>query len=144
MMAASKAVARWFGRHLLHRFEHVETLDDLAEQAVLRRQADAARPADEEELAAVRVRAGVGHRHRADLVLRRLGQLVLELVAGAAAARAGRVAALAHEAVDDAVEDHPVVVVVRREEDEVVDGLGGLQRVERDHDRAERRSIVAV
>ena len=68
-----------------------------------------------------------------------LGQLVLELVAGAAAAGAGGVAALAHEAVDDAVEDDAVVVVVEGEEHEVVDRLGCLDGVEGDHDLAERR-----
>ena len=36
-------------------------------------------------------------------------ELVLELVARAAAAGAGRVAALDHEAVDDAVEDRTIV-----------------------------------
>src|SRR5690606_25907467 len=76
------------GRHLLHRVEHVETLHDLAEQAVLRREAGTARAGDQEELAAVGVRPGVGHRDRPDLVLAGLGQLVLEAVAGAAAAGA--------------------------------------------------------
>jgi hypothetical protein len=51
---------------------------------------------DDEELRAVGVRAGVGHRQRAadDLVL---VDLVLEGVAGAAAAGALRAAALDHE-----------------------------------------------
>ncbi len=134
----------WRGRSLrvgldaLHLLEDVETLHDLAEQAVLRRQADAARAGDEEELAAVGVRTGVGHGDRADLVLAGLGQLVGELVAGAATAGAGRVAALAHEAVDDAVEDDAVVVVVGGEEDEVVDGVRRLDGVEGDDDLAER------
>ena len=118
--------------------EHVEALDDLAEQAVLRRQTDAVGAGDEEELAAVGVRAGVGHGDRADLVLAALGQLVLEAVAGAAAPGAGGVAALAHEAVDDAMEDDAVVVVVQGEVDEVVDRLRCLQRVEGDDDLAER------
>ena len=131
-------------RHPLHLVEHVEALDHLAEQAVQRRQADAARAGDDEELAAVGVRTGVGHRHRADLVAAGLGQLVVEPVAGAAGAGAGRVAALAHEAVDDAVEDHAVVVVVEREEDEVVDGLRGAGGVERDDQSPSDVSIVAV
>ena len=104
----------------LHRVDDLEALHDLTEVVVLRRQVDAAGAADEEELAAVGVRAGVGHGHRADLVLL-LDGLVVEAVAGAAAAGAGRVAALAHEAVDDAVEDDAVVVVLCGEEHEVVD-----------------------
>src|SRR4029077_15882895 len=46
------------------------------------------------------------------------------------------VAALTHEAVDDAVEDHTVVVVLRGERHEVVHGLGSIDRIERDHQRA--------
>ena len=122
----------------LHLVEDVETLHDLTEQAVLRRQADAVGAGDEEELAAVGVRTGVGHGDGTDLVLAGLGQLVGELVAGAATTGAGRVAALAHEAVDDAVEDDAVVVVVSGEEHEVVDGLRRLERVEGDDDLAER------
>src|SRR4051812_7225441 len=104
------------GLHALHRVEHVEALHDLSEQAVLRRQANTGLTRHQEELAAVRVRPGVRHRHRADLVLTRLGQLVVEAVAGTAPPGARRIAALAHEAVDDAVEDDPVVVVVQGEE----------------------------
>src|SRR5690606_7818649 len=56
-----------------------------------------------------------------DLVLTGLGQLVVELVARPAAAVAGRVATLGHEVLDDAVEGQPVVEVVARQDDEVVD-----------------------
>ena len=71
-------------------------------------------------------------------------RLVVEAVARAATAGAGRVAALAHEAVDDAVEDHAVVVVVSGEEDEVVDRVRRVDRVERDDDVPMLVSIVAV
>src|ERR687897_78930 len=66
---------------------------------------------DDEELAAVRVRAGIGHRKRAadDLVL---VDLVLELVARTAGPGAERAAALDHEVLDHTVEDQAVVVAV--------------------------------
>lgn len=57
-----------------------------------------------EELAAIRTGAGVRHRQHARLMLERVlaeVNFILKLVAGAAAARAGRVAAL-----DDKVVDH--------------------------------------
>src|SRR5207248_5530738 len=77
---------------------------------------------DDEELAAVRVRPGVRHRQRSahDFVV---VELVLERVAGTAAPRAGRVAALDHEVLDHAVEDHAFVEAVARELAEVADGL---------------------
>ena len=55
---------------------------------------------------------------------RPLGQLVGELVAGAARAGAGRVAGLVHEGRDDPVEDDAVVEVLLGQEHEVVDRLG--------------------
>src|SRR5215207_181023 len=93
----------------------------------------------DEELAAVGVGPGVGHRERTadDLVV---VDLVLELVAGAAGAGALRAAALDHEVADHAVEDQPVVVAVLRELHEVVDGLGRglLEQLELD------RAVVGV
>ncbi len=74
---------------LLNLVDHVLAAGDLAENGVLAVQpiGDDVR---DEKLAAVGVRAGVGHRERADLVLVRIALgLVFELVAGAAAA-AGR------------------------------------------------------
>src|SRR3954470_9284373 len=84
---------------------------------------------DDEELRAVGVRAGVGHRQRAadDLVL---VELVLELIPRAAGPRAGRVAALDHEVLDDAMEDDAVVEAVAGELAEVLDGLGRVLVVE--------------
>ena len=67
---------------------------------------------------------GPGVRHRDHAPLDRAAvRLVLELVAGAAHAGAGRVAALDHEVRDDAVEDDPVVEAVARKLDEVLDRL---------------------
>jgi len=103
----------------------------------------------DEELRAVGAGPGVGHGQQVRAVEREVGvELVAELVAGAAAAGAGGVAALDHEAVDDAVEndavievagDHVagVVAVFLRacgQPGEVGDGLGGLgvEQVQRD------------
>jgi hypothetical protein len=90
---------------------------------------------DDEELAAVRVRAGVRHRQRAalDPVL---VELVFELVARAAPAGALRTATLDHEVRDDAVEDEAVVEAVAGELREVVDGLRRLVREELELDRS--------
>ena len=90
---------------------------------------------DDEELAAVRVRAGVRHRERAALDPVLVG-LVLELVAGPARAGAGRVTALDHEVGDDAVEHDAVVEALPGEALEVLDGLGRVGRVELELDRA--------
>lgn len=107
----------------------------------------------DEELAAVRVGPGVGHGQDAGagvLELRRLGgggggggwyqgDLVLEFLAvdgGAAAAGAGRVAALDHEGGDDAVEGRRVVVPALGEGEEVGAGLGGVRGVQFEGDGA--------
>src|SRR6478609_5532726 len=106
----------------------VDTLDcvddihpggDLPEDGVLAVEPGGCAGRDDEELRAVRVRAGVRHREGAahDLVV---VELVLELVAGAARAGAGRVAALDHEVLDHAVEDDAVVESVLGELDEVL------------------------
>src|SRR5688572_27914785 len=111
-------------------FRHLAEHRVLAVQVRLRRVRD-------EELAAVRVRAGVGHRDHAALVLERIAlALVGELVAGAAAAGAGRVARLDHEVVDDAVKLHAVVEALTGEKYEIVDGLRCVLRVELELDRA--------
>jgi hypothetical protein len=94
--------------------------------------------------------ARVGHAEHVRLVELQLRvELVDELVSGAAAARAVRVAGLDHEAVDDPVEDHPVVERTGRltlcvacrvllgavgQADEVRHGLGRVIREEVDPD----------
>ena len=76
---------------------------------------------------------------RTPRVCLRVVELGLELVARAAGAGAGGVAALDHEAGDDAVEDDAVVEPFAGEEDEAVDVLGRDLRVQLDADRAGRR-----
>src|SRR5712691_2281864 len=98
--------------------DDVEARDDLAEKRVLRRQTYAVGPADHEELAAVGVRSRVGHRQRADLVPPRPRELVVEAVAGAAAAGAIGIAHLEHEARANPMEPDAVEVVVAGEDDE--------------------------
>src|SRR5258708_24703821 len=93
-----------------------EAVDDLhaaahtAKDAVLAVEVGGGAEGDE-ELGAVGVAAGVGHGEDAGAVMREgeRARLVVELVAGAACARAGGVAALGHEAADDAVEGGAVV-----------------------------------
>jgi hypothetical protein len=101
--SSSRPVAR-AGLDLVDRVDDVHPGRDLAEDGVLAVEPRAGIGGDDEELRAVRVRAGVRHRESAalDLVV---VELVLELVAGAARAGAGRVAALDHEVRDHAVED---------------------------------------
>ena len=82
---------------------------DLAEDGVLEVQVRGLGGGDE-ELAAVGVRSGVGHREQVRPVEAQLGvELVGEVVARAAGAAAQRVAALDHEVVDHPVEDGAVV-----------------------------------
>jgi predicted transcriptional regulator len=80
-----------------------------------------------QELGAVGARAGVGHAERALAVVpERRDELVLELAAvdgGTAAASAGGVTTLDHEALDDAVEDDVVVLASCGERGKVLAGL---------------------
>src|SRR5207302_7660919 len=94
---------------------------DAAEDGVLAVEPGTGVRGDDEELAAVRVRACVRHGQRAALQLVRTG-LVLELVPGAAGAGARGIAALDHEIRDHAVEDDAVVEALAGEPDEVLDG----------------------
>src|SRR5204863_8971073 len=65
----------------------------------------------DEELTAVGVRSTVRHRQDARFAVPKLRvELVLEVVAGAAGPLSQRVAALNHEAVDDAMKDRSVVI----------------------------------
>ena len=115
------------GVELRDRVDDVHPGRDPPEDGVLAVEPGAGVGGDDEELRAVRVRAGVRHREHAalDLVL---VLLVLELVAGAAGAGAGRVAALDHEVRDHAVEDDAVVEAVAGELREVLDGRRGRRR----------------
>ena len=90
----------------------------------------------DKELTPVGVGPGVGHAENASArVLQGRIDLVLELFAidgGAAATRAGWVAALNHEVGDDAVEDGLVVVAAANQRGEVFARLGGVAGVELD------------
>src|SRR3954467_4291642 len=121
-------------RLALDRGDDLHAVDDLAEDGVLAVEPRRLARGDQEELRAVGVRAGVGHRQRAadDLVL---VDLVLERVARTAGAGALRAAALDHEVADDPVEDQPVVEAVTGELLEVRDRLGGVVVEELDRDR---------
>src|SRR5829696_2837685 len=129
-----RAVAR-VGRERLEGVDDVHARGHLAEHRVLAVEPGRGVLGDDEELGAVRVRAGVGHGQRAadDLVI---VELVLERVAGAAGARALRAAALDHEVLDHAVEDEPVVEAVARELLEVRHRLGRVLVEELEGDRA--------
>src|SRR5207244_9780398 len=84
------------GRHRVAHgdLEHdVHAIHDVAEQVIALRQLCAIVDRADEELASVRVRPRVGHRHRAGRVLTQ-NRLVSELVARSTAARTLRVAAL--------------------------------------------------
>src|SRR2546430_2597223 len=87
---------------LLDRVDDLLPAADLAEDGMLAIK-PVGRDVGDEELAAVRVRTGVGHRQRPALVLAVLAgaQLVLELVPRPAAAGALGVAALDHEVLND-------------------------------------------
>ena len=117
---------------LRDRVHHVLALGHFAEDRVLAIEPRTGHVRDE-KLAAVRAGAGVGHRENAGLrVLERLVDLVGEIVAGAAAAGARRVAALDHEVRDHAVKLDAVVIPALGE----VQEIGGGHRHLRGEDGA--------
>src|SRR4029077_8325882 len=97
-----------------------------------------------EELAAIGVRSGIGHRDEAAAVPAAIQRRVLiDLVLEGSAPRAftagaiaGGVAPLDHETLDDAVERQAVVLAVLGEQPEILDGLRGVCREELDLDWA--------
>ena len=97
----------------------VLTLGHFTEDRVLAIQMRGRKVGDE-ELAAIRLRAGVRHAQDTRFaVLQRWVDLVFKLVARTARARARRIAALDHEILDHAVELHAVIVAVLGEVQEV-------------------------
>src|SRR6267143_4860893 len=107
---------------------------DVAEQVVTFAQLLRIVDGTDEELAAIGVRTGVRHRQGAGGVLAE-HRFVVELVARAAGAGSLRVAALDDEIGDHAVELKAVVILVARQEDEVIDAVGGQLGVEAERDR---------
>ena len=96
-------------------------------------------PKADEELRAVGVGTGVGHRQRALAVLPAPLEFVGEAVAGPAAPRAGGIARLHDESGDDPVNRAVGVVTRPGEEDEVVDGYRGALGLEIQFDRSATR-----
>src|SRR5690625_591740 len=116
--------------------QHLQALADLTEDRVTTVEPGRGTEGDE-ELRAVRSRAGVGHGQDAlGVVLKVRMKLVREAVPGAARSGARGVTALRHEVLEDAVEGHSVVVAVQREEHEVVHRVRGVLGVEIDYDVA--------
>src|SRR5215211_6859407 len=148
---ALRAVAgvRGRGGDLVH---HALTLDDAAELGVGGRQRVVR--VHDEELRAVGVRPGVGHRHGAlgvgaAVEFGRAVDLVVEAPApGRLAAAPGplRVAALDHEALDDAVEDDAVVLALLGQQPEVLRRLRRvlLQQLEADRPHVRLDACDAV
>jgi hypothetical protein len=108
---------------------------DVAEDGIVWRETDAVD--HDEELRAVGVAASVGHGDDT-LTVRRFHRIVLELVAWTAHAGTGRIAALDHEAWDDAVENRAVVETFLYEVHEVGSGVRALIRIDLDNDVAKR------
>lgn len=92
----------------------------------------------DEELAAVRILASIGHGQRSfAFVLERWNDLILELAAVdrfSTAAGTGGVAALNHEAFDDAVEDYAIVFSGLRKGCKVLARSRSLVRIQLDRD----------
>jgi len=129
--------------HLLHRpisppsldtpqlLHNLHTIDHMSKDCVSSVQMPRGSQRDE-ELASIRVRAGIGHGENSGGRVRELGgDFVREAAAvdgGAAAAGARGVAGLDHEVADDAVGGDGVVVACCGEGGEVVAGLGMFSR----------------
>ena len=81
----------------------------------------------DEKLTAVRVGSGVRHRKNSFRVVFQFWvKFIRKFVARSASSRAGGVAALNHESIDDAMENHAVVKFLLRELYEIVHGIGYL------------------
>ena len=120
----------------LDRIDHVLTFGDLAEHSVLSIQ-PRSRDVGDEELAAVGVWTGVGHREDPwGLMLEGTVDFVLELVARTSAARAGGISALNHKVRDDAVKRNPVVETTGGQVEEIGAGQGDFAGEESSFDVA--------
>src|SRR3984885_1151977 len=115
---------------LLHLVHHVLAAGDLAEYGVLAVQ-PIRRDMRDEELAAIGVGAGIGHRERTDFVTIRIALgLVFELITGTAAAAGRRIAALNHEVFDHAMKLRSIVKALAGQKYEIVHRLGRVFREE--------------
>lgn len=99
--------------HASNLLDNIHTINHLPKHSVLPIQVRCSRKRNE-ELATIRPRPAVSHRHNARAGMeKRVVELVFEFSAPnrlAAATGAGGVAALEHEARDDAVEDYAVIL----------------------------------
>ena len=104
---------------LAHGVDDILALGDLTEDRVLPIEMGRGLVGDE-ELAAVGIRSGIGHRKDAGFgVLQRAVDFVGKLVARTATAGAGWISALDHEVGNDPVEGDPVVVAALGEVEEI-------------------------
>ena len=123
---------------------HVHAFADFSEHRVVSVEMRRGRQGNE-KLAAVRIRAGVGHREDAFGVVFELRMdFVGKGVTGTSAAGACGIAALNHEAVDDAMEDDAVVKILFRQLDEIRHRVGGLLIEEFDGEIPHRRFKTGV
>src|SRR5579885_828567 len=108
---------------LFDRVHHILALANLAENGVFSVQPIGDHGGDE-KLAAVGIWTRVRHRQRADLVLVRVALgFILETVTRTSAAGAGRIAALNHEVLDDAMKQRAVIKFFPREKNKIVHGF---------------------
>ncbi len=123
---------------------HVHAFADFSEHRVVSVEMRRGRQGNE-KLAAVRIRAGVGHREDAFGVVFELRMdFVGKGITGTSAAGACGIAALNHEAVDHAMEDDTVVKVLFRQLDEIRHGVGGLLIEKFDSEIPHRRFKTGV
>src|SRR5579875_597724 len=103
--------------------DHIHPTDHAAKDAMLSVEMRC-RAKGNEELRAIGVAPGVGHAENASLIMfeGECAWLIGELVARATGSRAGGITALGHEALDHAVKRHPIIEVVARQKDEIIDG----------------------
>ena len=81
----------------------------------------------DKELRTVRPGACIGHRKNPRLgVFQRRVELVYKAIAGTTGTGTGRVAALYHKVLDDAMENGPIVKTFLRKENEIIDGFGSF------------------
>ena len=119
--------------------DHVEAVGHLAEDrmAVVEERSGGG---GDEELRTVGSRSGIGHRENPGRTVAQFRvEFVRELVARAATAAFGRIAALEHESLDHAVERDVVVVTATREIEEIRASERSLGRIHRGVDVASSR-----
>ncbi len=131
-------INRNFDHHiaLANGVDDIHALDDAAKNGVLAIKVGLGAMSNK-ELAAIGIRASVGHGDDPRLVGERIAAyLIGKLIAGATRASAGRIAALDHKVADHAMELEAIVETLLGEEDKVVDRHRGGLGVEFEFDKA--------